>query len=76
VELNRNAAGGAMPSTVIRSFSYDADRRELYVSFTSGTDYTYFDVPPEIYDEWRAAFSKGSYFAAHIRDRYSYARRP
>ncbi|GAC1328476.1 MAG: hypothetical protein NVSMB26_03840 [Beijerinckiaceae bacterium] len=64
-----------MPSTAIRSFTYDADRRELYVTFTSGTNYTYFDVPPEIYEDWLAAFSKGSYFAARVRDRYRYARR-
>jgi hypothetical protein len=64
-----------MPSTAIESFSYDPDRKELYVTFTSGGSYTYFNVPQEVYDDWQAAFSKGTYFHNHILGRYAYARR-
>jgi hypothetical protein len=64
-----------VPSTAIRSFSYDPDRKELYVTFTSGGSYTYSNVPQDIYDEWLAAFSKGTYFRNHILARYEYARR-
>jgi hypothetical protein len=64
-----------VPSTAIRSFSYDADRKELYVTFTSGGSYTYFDVPQEVYDHWQASFSKGTYFHSHILGRYEYSRR-
>lgn len=61
-----------MPSTVIRRFDYSPERRELRVEFVSGRRYVYSDVPPEEVESLRQAFSKGSYFNRHIRDRYDY----
>jgi hypothetical protein len=61
-----------MPSTVIRHFSYDEPQRRLRVTFTSGDVYDYFDVPPDLPEDWRAAFSKGVFFAERVRDRYDY----
>lgn len=61
-----------MPSTVIRRHLYDADERKLAIEFTTGRRYVYHDVPPEEYERFRAAFSKGRYFNAHIRDGYDY----
>jgi hypothetical protein len=61
---------GGMPSTVIRRFDYHADSRELEVLFVTGRRYLYADVPPEAAAAFRAAFSKGSHFNRHIRDRY------
>ena len=63
-----------MPSSVIKRFLYDAEGRALYVTFVSGQRYVYEDVPPEVATDWRAAFSKGEFFAAHVRDRYPYRR--
>ena len=63
-----------MPSSVIRRFSYDEPQRRLRVTFTSGDVYDYFDVPPEVEGGFRAAFSKGRFFAAHVRDRYPFER--
>ena len=62
-----------MPSSVIRRFDYDPGSRELAVLFTTGRRYVYRDVPPEEAEAFRAAFSKGRYFNAHIRDAYDYA---
>ncbi|MBV9883930.1 MAG: KTSC domain-containing protein [Sphingomonadaceae bacterium] len=62
-----------MPSTVIRAHHYDPAARELEVLFTTGRRYVYRDVPQEEVDAFRAAFSKGRYFNAHIRDAYDYA---
>ena len=61
-----------MPSTVIRRFDYRPDTAELEVLFTTGRRYIYRDVPPEAAAAFRAAFSKGRHFNAHIRDRYEY----
>jgi hypothetical protein len=61
-----------MPSTVIRDFSYDEARNELTVVFTSGKVYVYQLVPPSVGAGMKAAFSKGEYFNANVRDRYSY----
>lgn len=62
-----------MPSTVIRSFHYDPDRRLLGIEFVTGRFYVYCDVPPEEAEALRAASSKGRYFNAHIRDGYDYS---
>jgi hypothetical protein len=61
-----------MPSSVIRSFDYRPDARELEVLFTTGRRYVYSEVPPEEVAAFREAFSKGRYFNAHIRDHYRY----
>jgi hypothetical protein len=63
-----------MPSSVIRRFSYDEPQRRLRVTFTSGDVYDYFDVPSEVESAFRAAFSKGRFFASDIRDRYPFER--
>ena len=59
-----------MPSTVIREARYDPDREVLDILFTTGRRYLYHDVPPQAADAFRAAFSKGRHFNAHIRDQY------
>jgi hypothetical protein len=61
-----------MPSTVIRAATYDPDRKVLDILFTTGRRYLYHGVPAGEADAFRAAFSKGRYFNAHIRDAYDY----
>jgi KTSC domain-containing protein len=63
-----------MPSTVIWFFTYDAPDQRLTVVFKSGRRYVYLGVPPNIVEEFRAAFSKGEYFNAHIRDHFAFER--
>ena len=41
---------------------------------TTGRRYSYLDVPPAVAEGMRAAFSKGEYFNAHIRDHYAFTR--
>lgn len=65
-----------MPSTVIKSFEYDAGKRELLVVFRSGRRYVYFDVPDERFLAMKSAFSKGDYFNSHIRENYKFIRMP
>ena len=61
-----------MPSTVIRSFDFSPERRELTVEFVIGRRYVYLDVPEAEAQALRGAFAKGRYFNAHIRDRYRF----
>ena len=49
---------------------YDPESRELTVEFVSGRRYVYSAVSPEDVEEFRLAFSKGSYFNRNIRDRF------
>lgn len=64
-----------MPSSVIRSFSYDAARRELHVRFQTDKAYDYFGVPERIYTSFRAASSKGEFFNRYIRGKFDFVRR-
>ncbi len=61
-----------MPSTVIRSFVYHPERHALDVTFVSGRRYRYVDVPEDVAEAFREAFSKGRFFNARIRDAYRY----
>lgn len=60
-----------MPSTAVRDIRYDPETGCLWVAFVSnGRRYAYFDVPMDIYDAFRHAFSKGTFSNQHIRDQY------
>ena len=61
-----------MPSTVIRSHSYDPQASELTITFVTGRRYVYDDVPQDVADAFKAAFSRGTFFNQHIRDHYGY----
>jgi hypothetical protein len=61
-----------MPSTAIRYFRYDSATRELQLTFVTGRRYIYDDVPSDVFDAFRTAFSKGAFFNHEIRDRYAY----
>jgi hypothetical protein len=64
----------AMPSQVIRQYSYDPVSKTLFITFTSGELYAYLDVPPQTVEELKTASSRGRYFAYKIRNRYRYRR--
>jgi hypothetical protein len=49
---------------------YDAGRKRLDLRFRAGSTYSYLGVPPDVFEAFIAAPSKGSFFASHIRDRY------
>ena len=59
-----------MPSSVIRRFTYEPKSRSLDIEFVSGRLYRYAPVPAEVAEAFRAAFSKGRFFNARIRDAY------
>jgi lysyl-tRNA synthetase class 2 len=61
-----------MPSTVIRTFAYRAETRELEVTFTTGRRYVYSEVPEAAAEALRASFAKGRHFNARIRGRYPF----
>ena len=63
-----------MPSTVIRTYAYNAERRELSVVFQTSRSYTYLDVPPEVHADMKASFAKGEFFNRHIRGKFRFVR--
>ncbi|HEY8968479.1 MAG TPA: KTSC domain-containing protein [Puia sp.] len=61
-----------MPSTAINRMHYDAKKHVLRIVFVSGMVYDYKKVPPKVYDEMKAAPSKGEYLNYHIKKKYPY----
>lgn len=51
---------------------YDASERTLAVTFSTGRTYLYFDVPPDLYEEFAAAESQDQFFNWRIRDQYEF----
>jgi hypothetical protein len=63
-----------MDSRAIRTFTYDAERTELTVTFANGRTYVYWLVPAHVVAALEAAPSAGAYFNQHIRDRCPFRR--
>jgi hypothetical protein len=61
-------------STDICSVGYDIDNQTLEVEFNSGSVYQYANVPLGEYEGLLNADSKGKYFHANIKNRYSYVK--
>lgn len=59
-----------MPSAVISRYHYDAARQVLRIVYVSGLTYEYREVPPQVYEEFRAAYSKGRFLNAVIKKYY------
>jgi hypothetical protein len=61
-------------SSDVRSVGYDADTQTLEIEFNSGGIYDYYGVPQGEYDSLMNADSKGKYFHANIKNRYSFTK--
>jgi hypothetical protein len=59
-----------MPSSVIRSFDYCPDTRQLTVEFVTGRRYVYSGVPLDEAEAMQLAFAKGVFFNKRIRGRF------
>jgi hypothetical protein len=61
-----------MPSTVINSYTYDADKKILQIKFVSGLVYNYIDIPEHVYLAMKDSRAKGIFFNQHIKDKYQF----
>ena len=59
-------------SSNIRSVGYHAETSTLEIEFNNGGVYQYQGVPQGEYDGLMSSGSKGSYFHANIKNRYSF----
>ncbi len=66
-------------SSNVHSVGYRVSDKTLFVKFKSekrgyeGSRYTFYSVPSDIYLGLLNAASKGKYFAANVKGKYSYA---
>lgn len=57
-------------SSNISHIGYDASSKEMHVTFSSGSTYSYAGVEPEHHGAFVSAESIGSHFAQQIRPNY------
>lgn len=60
----------SVDSSVFEDINYNRMSHTVKVTFRSGDEYYYWDVPRTVYDRWVRAPSKGQFFQAHIRGQY------
>ena len=61
-------------SSNLARFKYDDKARVLTVEFKNGGTYNYYDVPQAVFEQMKAAPSKGEFLARSIKGAYRYAR--
>lgn len=61
-------------SSNIARFGYLTDSSTLAVEFKDGSTYHYFEVPEGIFEQMKAAPSKGKFLAQSVKGRFQYAR--
>ncbi|WP_215781980.1 KTSC domain-containing protein [Paludibacterium sp. B53371] len=64
----------SLTSSSISRICHDADSQILFVRFVNGSQYEYYLVARQIYQDFLASPSKGQFFNRNIRSRYPYAR--
>ncbi|WP_027376402.1 KTSC domain-containing protein [Kaistella palustris] len=64
-----------MPSTVIKKYSYEPEREILRIIYQSGAVYDYYNVPLEVFEAFRTAFSKGVFLNQKIKPFYSFEKK-
>ena len=64
-----------MPSSVIGKYFYKPELQILTIVYVSGAVYDYLDVPQEVFDDFRAAFSKGTYLNKNIKPNFRYEKK-
>ena len=61
-------------SSNIARYRYDENGHVLTVEFKNGSTYNYYDVPQMVFEQMKAASSKGEFLARNIKGAYRYAR--
>ncbi|EAW33685.1 KTSC domain-containing protein [Lyngbya sp. PCC 8106] len=58
-------------SSVLSFGLYERDTQELTLEFQSGKDYTYRNISPEVWEEFKEAESAGQFYNREIKGQYS-----
>lgn len=61
-------------SSNIARFGYDESSQILTVEFNNGGSYNYYDVPMMVFEQMKAAPSKGQFLGQCIKGVYRYAK--
>lgn len=61
-------------SSNVASIGYDLSSETLEVEFLNGSIYQYYNVPSNIFEQFRIESSKGKFLNTHIKNFYPYSR--
>lgn len=61
-------------SSNVREIGYDPDTSILYVKFKPDSLYKYFDVPADVWEDFKSASSKGQFVHQRLKGTYQYER--
>jgi hypothetical protein len=61
-------------SSVFSRLAYDYESGTARAFFKTNSVYDYYNVPEDVYEGWRDAYSPGRHFHTHIRGKYRYKR--
>jgi len=61
-------------SSNVKEIGYDAETSILYVMFKNNSLYKYFDVGADVWDDFKAAASKGQFVHQRLKGVYNYER--
>ncbi|MCR3909378.1 KTSC domain-containing protein [Aeromonas hydrophila] len=64
----------AVSSSNIMSVGYDSGSETLEIEFKGGAVYQYYNVSQHLYDQFKAAPSKGQFFHMYIKDAVPFSR--
>ncbi|QLL89888.1 KTSC domain-containing protein [Aeromonas caviae] len=64
----------AVSSSNIMSVGYDSGSETLEIEFKSGAVYQYYNVSEHLYEQFKAAPSKGQFFHMYIKDTAPFSR--
>ena len=59
-------------SSAIARIGYDAEAEEVHVEFHDSDVYVYGGVPPEVFGEFAAAESKGTFLNTAVKPRFPF----
>lgn len=57
-----------LKSSMISDYRYDPDTQQLDIRFTTGKEYAYFNVEPDVVSALATAKSAGKFFNQYIKD--------
>ncbi len=72
INTAENVPVTAVQSTALAGVAYDDSSAVLRLEFRNHSIYCYYGVPQQIYRDFLASESKGSYFNRNIRGRYPF----
>jgi hypothetical protein len=64
----------AVSSSNIITVGYDSGSETLEIEFKSGAVYQYYNVSEHLYEQFKAAPSKGQFFHIYIKDAVPFSR--